>query len=71
MTAKQELIKSIANHKAQVLAGEFSRYLMGSITRDEFMAVLATQEHHFESLAKELQSVSDNCVQSVMIALES
>jgi len=70
MHAKDELVRAIAEQKGQMVAGKFAKYLRGLITWDEFSTAMETQEHHFETIVKELNQVSDVCIQSVMLALD-
>ncbi|HEC62073.1 MAG TPA: hypothetical protein ENI27_07450 [bacterium] len=69
MTARDELIKSIAEQKGSVIGRYFNRYLLGTITRDEFQAYVLGQSLSFDDLVKQLSPVPEDVIQAVMLAI--
>lgn len=71
MRAKYDLQTRLANLKGQVVALHFSRFLLGLITRDELQSHIDEIQADFDRSSAELGQISDECIEAVMLALES
>jgi len=69
-TAKDELIQKLAVGKGAAVGDKFARYLLGSITREEFTAYADETAGRFEEICADLGTVSEATIQAVTMYLD-